>query len=111
MLTGPSAPDAATVNTLYRRGARPAARPRWAPSVRAPGDPERPVIGAGHVGAGRRDAAGRVRLFDEVVLTTSWKVGPRASRWTCGTARACVFLDPNHRADSVDGWPAATTSS
>jgi len=67
VLTGPKAPDAATVNNLYRRGAPAPALPA---QVRfSTGRPRAAVIGAGHVGAVTAMRLAESDLFDEVVLT------------------------------------------
>lgn len=68
-MSGPSKPDAATVNTLYRRGAPAPALPALAGGGSRTGRPRAAVVGAGHVGAVAAMRLAEADLFDEVVLT------------------------------------------
>jgi malate dehydrogenase len=68
-MSGPSKPDAATVNTLYRRGAPAPALPALGGGGSRTGRPRAAVVGAGHVGAVAAMRLAEADLFDEVVLT------------------------------------------
>jgi malate dehydrogenase len=66
---GPRTPDAATVNTLYRRGAPAPALPTPGGGGSGDGRPRAAVIGAGHVGAVAAMRLAEADLFSEIVLT------------------------------------------
>jgi len=104
MLTGPSAPDAATVNTLYRRGAPAPALPALGSVGARTGRPRAAVVGAGHVGAVAAMRLAESDLFDEVVLTDiveGLAAGIALDLWhgasLCGSSTRITG------ADSVDG--------
>jgi malate dehydrogenase len=69
LTNGPRQPDAATVNTLYRRGAPAPALPALGTAGSGDGRPRAAVIGAGHVGAVAAMRLAEADLFSEVVLT------------------------------------------
>lgn len=100
---GPGA-AAATVNTLYRRGAPAPALPALGSAVARTGRPRAAVVGAGHVGAVAAMRLAESDLFDEVVLTDivqGLAAGIALDLWhgagLCGSSTRITG------ADSVDG--------
>ncbi len=103
-LSGPSKPDAATTNHLYRRGAPAPALPRVGGGGGKTGRPRAAVVGAGHVGAVAAMRLAESDLFDEVVLTDiveGLAAGIALDLWhgigLCGSSTRVTG------ADSVDG--------